>query len=100
MDLHDGIAAEPKAGVDPSEQDCDDCADCSAVDEYAHRALKPCIFPAHDEQLGGSSHEKQGDREVDGRRMQFFQGGDDAGIALISMATSLVMASTCFVVRG
>ena len=37
---------------------------------------------------------------MDRCRMQFFQDGDDAGIALISMATSLVMASTCFVVPG
>ena len=77
-----------------------DCADCSAVDEYAHRTFQARSFPAHHEQFGGRSHEKQGDREVDRCRMQLFQYGHDAGFALIRMATGLVMGCARFIVRA
>ncbi len=100
MHLHDSVAAEPQPGVNPSEQDCDHRADGSAVDKHAHRTFQARSFPAHHEQFGGRSHEKQGDREMDRCRMQLLHYGHESGLAHIRMATGLVMASARFVVRA
>jgi hypothetical protein len=77
--------------VNPPEQNRYDRAGSSTIDEYTHRSLETGAFPAHDEQFGRRSHEEQGDREVNGRRVQLLQNGNDAGFALVRMTARFVV---------